>query len=48
MPNVASCEAMKNLLEEKQNIFWHDYEVIVAASNSLREFVVPEKHVLDE
>ena len=29
--NVAQCEAMKNLLEEKQNVFWHDYEVIVAA-----------------
>lgn len=31
LPNVAACEAMKNLLEEKQNLFWHDYEVIVAA-----------------
>jgi hypothetical protein len=31
MPNVAACEATKNLLEEKQNIFWHDYNVIVAA-----------------
>ena len=31
LPNVAACQAMKNLLEEKQNVFWHDYEVIVAA-----------------
>lgn len=31
MPNVAACEAMKNLLEEKQNTFWHDYEVLVSA-----------------
>lgn len=31
LPNVAACEAMKNLLEEEQNTFWHEYEVIVAA-----------------
>lgn len=31
LPNVAACEAMKNLLEEEQNVFWHEYEVIVAA-----------------
>jgi hypothetical protein len=31
LPNVAACQAMKNLLEEKQNVFWHDYQVIVAA-----------------
>jgi hypothetical protein len=31
MPNVAACQAMANLLEEKQNVFWHDYKVIVAA-----------------
>lgn len=31
LPNVAACEAMKNLLEEAQNVFWHDYDVIVAA-----------------
>lgn len=31
MPNVAACEAMKNLLEEKQNTFWHDYDVLVSA-----------------
>jgi hypothetical protein len=29
--NVAQCEAMKNLLEEPQNVFWHEYTVIVAA-----------------
>jgi len=34
MPNVASCHAMANLLAEKQNIFWHDYSVIVAAGAS--------------
>ncbi|RWB73577.1 MULTISPECIES: GIY-YIG nuclease family protein [unclassified Mesorhizobium] len=31
LPNVAACHAMENLLEEKHNVFWHDYRVIVAA-----------------
>lgn len=31
LPNVASCYAMKNLLEQKQNNFYHDYKIIVAA-----------------
>lgn len=31
LPSVAACEAMKNLLEEKQNVFWQNYRVIVAA-----------------
>ena len=31
LPNVAACEAMKNLLEEEQNTFWHEYDLIVAA-----------------
>ena len=34
LPHVASCHAMANLLAEKQNAFWHDYEVIVAAGAS--------------
>ena len=34
MPNVAACYAMKNLLEEKQNKFWHEYEVLVAAGKN--------------
>lgn len=33
LPNVASCWAMKNLLEERQNRFYHDYKVIVAAGH---------------
>ncbi|MEY8291573.1 GIY-YIG nuclease family protein [Carnobacteriaceae bacterium 52-44] len=33
LPNVASCYAMRNLLAERQNVFYHDYEVIVAAGN---------------
>jgi len=31
LPNVASCFAMKNLLEQKQNKFYHDYDVLVCA-----------------
>ncbi|WOC50955.1 hypothetical protein BPO_0308 [Bergeyella porcorum] len=31
LPNVASCHAMANLLAQKQNSFYHDYEVIVSA-----------------
>jgi hypothetical protein len=31
LPSVAACEAMDNLLEEPQNVFWQKYTVIVAA-----------------
>ncbi len=34
LPSVASCHAMSNLLAKKQNKFYHDYTVIVAAGNS--------------
>ncbi len=34
LPNVAACHAMANLLHEKQNTFWHDYSVLVAAGSS--------------
>jgi hypothetical protein len=34
LPSVASCYAMKNLIEQKQNKFYHDYKVIVAAGTS--------------
>src|SRR5215203_2516248 len=34
MPDVAACHAMANLLAEKHNTFWHDYEVVVAAGAS--------------
>lgn len=34
LPTVASCQAMANLLKERQNIFWSDYSVIVAAGTS--------------
>jgi L-rhamnose mutarotase len=31
LPNVASCDAMANLLAERHNTFWHEYNVVVAA-----------------
>jgi len=34
MPNVAACHAMANLLFEKHNVFWHDYDVVVSAGAS--------------
>jgi len=34
MPNVAACHAMANLIAEKHNVFWHDYDVVVAAGAS--------------
>jgi len=33
LPSVASCHAMKNLLTKRQNKFYHDYHVIVAAGS---------------
>ncbi len=34
LPSVASCYAMRNLLEQRQNKFYHNYKVIVAAGTS--------------
>jgi hypothetical protein len=34
LPSVAACHAMANLLAERQNVFWHDYDVVVAAGAS--------------
>jgi hypothetical protein len=31
LPNVAACHAMANLLAEKHNVFWHDYDVLTVA-----------------
>lgn len=33
LPSVASCHAMKNLMSKRQNVFYHDYDVIVAAGS---------------
>ena len=34
LPNVASCQAMANLLAQKQNTFYHDYKINVCAGAS--------------
>lgn len=34
LPNVASCQAMANLLSEKQNSFYHDYKINVCAGTA--------------
>lgn len=34
LPSVASCYAMRDLLAQKQNSFYHDYKVVVAAGAS--------------
>jgi hypothetical protein len=33
LPSVASCYAMKNLMMQRQNTFYQDYEIVVAAGN---------------
>ena len=35
MPNVASCYAMKNLIAEPQNTFYHDFKIIVCAGSGV-------------
>ncbi len=34
LPSVGACEAMANLLAENQNVFWHDYKVLLVAGPS--------------
>lgn len=34
LPNVASCQAMKNLLMQRQNAFYHDYKINMCAGAS--------------
>lgn len=34
LPSVASCYAMRNLLAKRNNRFYHDYKIIVAAGNA--------------
>lgn len=33
LPTVAACHAMANLLKQRQNKFYHDYDVVVAAGS---------------
>ena len=34
LPTVAACHAMRNLMQERNNTFYHDYEIVVAAGTS--------------
>ena len=34
LPSVASCYAMRNLIKQRQNNFYNDYKIVVAAGNS--------------
>jgi len=47
LPSVASCQAMYNLLKKKQNRFYHDYKVIVAAGSAAGIGVAALPPVLD-
>jgi hypothetical protein len=51
LPSVAACHAMSNLLVQKQNKFYHDYKVIVAAGSQAGIGVYaldPVKDAMDE
>ena len=51
LPSVASCHAMRNLLEKKQNRFYHDYKVIVAAGSAAGigvEALPPVQEAMDD
>lgn len=47
LPSVASCYAMRNLLRQRHNIFYHDYKIIVAAGSEAGIGVEALKPVLD-
>ena len=51
LPSVASCYAMSNLLAKKQNRFYHDYKIVVAAGNAAGigvEALPPVLEAMDE
>ena len=47
LPTVASCNAMANLLKQRQNKFYHDYAVVVAAGTQAGIGVEAMPPVLD-
>ncbi|MDP2646895.1 MAG: DEAD/DEAH box helicase family protein, partial [Desulfobacterales bacterium] len=47
LPSVAACHAMRNLLAKKQNRFYHDYKIIVAAGSAAGIGVAALPPVLD-
>lgn len=47
LPSVAACHAMKNLMSERQNRFYHDYNVMVCAGSGAGIGVAALQPVLD-
>ena len=47
LPSVAACHAMKNLMFERQNRFYHDYKVMVCAGSKAGIGVAALQPVLD-
>lgn len=47
LPTVAACNAMANLLKQRQNKFYHDYKVVVAAGTEAGIGVEALQPVLD-
>lgn len=47
LPSVASCYAMANLLKKRQNTFYKDYEVVIAAGTAAGQGVKALKPVLE-
>lgn len=47
LPSVAACHAMKNLISERQNRFYHDYNVMVCAGSKAGVGVAALQPVLD-
>ena len=51
LPSVASCYAMRNLLAKRQNRFYHDYQIVVAAGSAAGigvEALPPVQEVMDD
>ncbi len=51
LPTVASCYAMSNLLNQRQNIFYHDYKIVVAAGPKAGigvKALTPVKEAMDD
>ena len=46
--NVNSCYAMRNLLKEKQNVFYHDYKIILAAGKECGTGIQPLEYLRQE
>jgi hypothetical protein len=50
LPTVAACHAMKNLMQARNNTFYHNYEIVVAAGTSAGigvEALPPVLNVMD-